>query len=89
MNVTLCEFGDALFRYIARNLQGGVVQNDVILIEFLPSRLDLWPKDFEDYKPGMLMMDETMKKLTLAYTGHLYSIVDNTIRAKLGESKLI
>lgn len=87
--MTLREFGDALYRYIARNLQGGVVANDVKIIEFLPSRLDLWPLEFEDYKVAMLMENKTMKNLTLAYTGHLYSIVDNTIKAKLGESKFI
>lgn len=32
------------------------------------------------------MNDENMKNLTIAYTEHLFSIVDNLILAKLGGS---
>lgn len=85
MSVTLQEFETALFRYIARNLQGGVVNAEKRIIEFLPYREDFWPKDYEDYKFASLTNDPLLAQLALPYAGHLYSIASRMMRAKLGE----
>ena len=47
--VTLSEFGYAVYRFIARNLQGNMLENDINLLAFLPEREDFWPKGFDAY----------------------------------------
>ena len=47
--VTLSEFGHAVYRFIARNLQGNMLENDVNLLAFLPEREDFWPNGFDVY----------------------------------------
>jgi hypothetical protein len=84
----LTEFGYALYRFIARILQGGVQQNDKPLMEFLPFRNDFWPKGFEEYKLEALTNDEKMSTLTFAYAAHLFEIVEQLIQSRIGVSRI-
>lgn len=38
MSISLVDFGRAVYRFIARNLQGGLMDKEKNIMEFLPSR---------------------------------------------------
>ena len=38
MKVSLFEFGQAIYRFIARNLQGGIFGEDKKVMEYIPYR---------------------------------------------------
>jgi hypothetical protein len=81
-NVRLQDLGTALYRYIYRNLQGGILQADKGFMQFLPYREDFWPPDFEDYMCMGLMGDPTTSTLTLAHVGHFYHLTQEVLRER-------
>ena len=80
VGVSLPELTTALYRYIYRNLQGGIQQPDRVFMQFLPYREDFWPVGYEDYKCEVLMMDPTISTMTLAHIGHFFYLAEETLR---------
>lgn len=59
-SVSLIDFGKAVYRFIARCLQSGFMDDQKKIMEYIPYREDFWPKDFEEYMLGPLMQSATL-----------------------------
>jgi hypothetical protein len=86
--VSLLDFAQAVYRFIARNLQGGIMSEDKKIMEYIPYREDFWPKDFEEYKLQLLLDDAILGQLTQMHICALFSILEKMIQKKIGASKI-
>lgn len=73
---TLEEFKGAFYRLASRCLMLAEIPNTKMLMEFLISRLDFWPYDFDDDKRDCLQM-RIRCDLELSKVYDLYEMIEN------------